>query len=211
MDCINKELDELPFLPLRPRDTMMIIVDPQECFLKTMNPDDRAGLEHRLVSLCRAARKVRVPIAVSLIGGHGTKAWPHWLDDDPDIHVCRRVTANPWDDKQLREHIAKLHLPYIVLVGFWGEISLSMMALSALREGHDVYMVLDCCPNFDKPVLANQLEYLIRNTLAPVTWRQVIFEWARHEPLILTEKLLRDMLGDNADCPELISALKAPE
>lgn len=203
-------LEDLPYMPLTPEETMVVIIDPLECFISPLSETDQQALKHKMDVLCRVAHKIGVPVVVSVLGEGKDTLWPDWLEGNSTIDLYARTVANPWDDKGLRDAIDKHRPPYLVLVGFWGEISLTMTAISALRGGHEVFLLSDCCPDLESAAVSMCLDYMIRASIAPVSWRQLIFEWARHQPLILDKELLADLLEDTAVPKHLQSALCWP-
>ncbi|MEX0298840.1 MAG: isochorismatase family protein [Kordiimonas sp.] len=190
---------------------MVIIIDPLVYFLSDLTESQQQILYHKLNTLCHVANKIGVPVVISALKETDSTARTGCFFDQEGIPLFTRAVANPWDDRALRKAVVQYDPAYLVIAGFWGEVSLNMMAMSALRDGHEVFLLMDCCPDLERPIFASQLEYMVRATIAPVTWRQVIFEWARHQPLILTEKLLSSVLEETAAKSELISALQVQD
>jgi nicotinamidase-related amidase len=62
------------------------------------------------------------------------------LDDDPPID---RTTQNAWEDSDFLEAVRAPGRLKLIACGLWTEICAAFPALDALREGHDVYPVVD--------------------------------------------------------------------
>ncbi|PCI52701.1 MAG: hypothetical protein COB36_14565 [Alphaproteobacteria bacterium] len=176
---MSQLLDDLPYMPLRPEETMVVVVDPLACFVSHLSEVDKKALSHKMDVLYGVADKISIPVAVSVLGEGTDTLWPVNLSNSRKLDLYPRTVANPWDDKGLRAAIDKHGPSYILLA--------------------------DCCPDMEKN--SRSLDYMIRAGVAPVSWRQVIFEWARHQPLILSETFLADLTRNTALPEELRTAL----
>ena len=102
-------------MPLRPGETLLLLVDPQECFISHLCEEEKAELQHKLDVLCRTAKKMNIPVITTKLGEKKSDLWPHWLKDTEKIPVYSRSTANPWDHAPLKDAL-KQHRPRIL---FW--------------------------------------------------------------------------------------------
>lgn len=190
---------------------MVLIIDPLRGLSDGLGKAEQKLLSHKIQILCSVTKKLAVPAAVSILGDTPDMVWPEALANQHTIPVYLRSTANPWDDPALRGAMEKHRPAYLVMLGFWGEISLTMGAFSAHRAGHDVYLLIDCCPGSEAPLVEGQIDRMMKSGMNPMTWKQLIFEWARYHPPLLDDQLLADLLNDEDGASELFTALQVQD
>lgn len=62
MDCIEDELDKGPYMPLRPEETLLLLVDPLPCFISALSARAQQQLSHKMEILCATAKQLDIPV-----------------------------------------------------------------------------------------------------------------------------------------------------
>jgi isochorismate hydrolase len=89
----------------------------------------------------------------------------------------------------------------LILCALWTEICMAFPALDALREGYDVYPVVDSIGGTSEEAHRAGLERVVQAGAQPVSWVALAVElqrdWAREKTvadvieIVLTERLLK--------------------
>jgi hypothetical protein len=120
------------------------------------------------------------------------------LEDYPPID---RTTLNSWEDADFLAAVRATGRRKLIACALWTEICLAFHALDALREGYDVYPVVDAIGGTSEEAHRAGLERVIQAGGQPISWVALACElqrdWAREETvadvveIVLTERLLR--------------------
>ncbi len=61
----------------------------------------------------------------------------------PDVPVIDRVIINAWDDPNFKGAVEKTGRKKLIMAGVTADVCLTFPALGAVRDGYDVYAVMD--------------------------------------------------------------------
>ena len=163
---------------------------------------DRDLLLENIVSSVKSARAFDLPIVHSTINvatGRGQPTVPELaalLEDNPPID---RTTTNAWEDADFLAAVRATGRRKLILCALWTEICMAFPALDALREGYEVYPVLDAIGGTSEEAHRAGIERVVQAGAQPVTWVPLAVElqrdWAREDTvadvieIVLTERL----------------------
>jgi nicotinamidase-related amidase len=166
-----------------------------------MDPD---LLLENIVSTVKTAEAFGVPIVHSTINVASGRQQPtvpelaELLDDYPPID---RTSLNSWEDADFLAAVRATGRRNLILCALWTEICMAFPALDALREGYDVYPVVDAIGGTSEEAHRAGLERVVQAGGHPISWVSLACElqrdWAREETvadvveIVLTERLLR--------------------
>src|SRR5574341_1235132 len=95
--------------------------------------------------LGRIATSFQVPVVLSTVyvkhGMSGTN--PELRQALPGLPEIDRTTMNSWEDPDFRAAVERTGRKKLILAGLWTEVCVAFPALDALREGYQVYVVVD--------------------------------------------------------------------
>jgi nicotinamidase-related amidase len=189
---------------LTPQNAVMVVVDYQPFQFAEVQSIDRDLLLENIVSTVKIAKLFGVPIVHSTVNvatGRGQPTVPELaelLADDPPID---RTTTNAWEDADFLAAVRATGRRKLISCALWTEICMAFHALDALREGYEVYPVVDAIGGTSVEAHRAGLERVIQAGGKPVGWVSLAAElqrdWARDETaegvgeIVLTERLLR--------------------
>jgi len=189
---------------LTPQNAAIFVVDYQPSQIAAVRSMDRDLLLENIVSTVKTAKAFGLPIIHSTINvatGRGKPTVPELaelLADDPPID---RTTTNAWEDAEFVAAVRATGRRKLIACALWTEICMTFPALDALREGYDVYPVVDAIGGTSEEAHRAGLERVIQAGGRPVGWVALAVElqrdWAREETvddvieIVLTERLLR--------------------
>src|SRR5712691_5937146 len=189
---------------LTPQNSALLLIDYQPKQLKAVRSMDHDLLMENATSTIKLARLYRVPIVhstVNVANGQGPTlpALAEQLTDDPPID---RTSMNSWEDVDFLAAVRATGGRKLILCALWTEICMAFPALDALREGYEVYPVVDAIGGTSLEAHRAAIERVVRAGGQPVSWVSFASElqrdWARSETaagvveIVLTERLLKE-------------------
>ena len=188
---------------LTPQNTVMAVVDYQPFQFAQVQSIDRELLLENIVSTVKIAKLFDVPVVHSTINvatGRGQPTVPELaelLADDPPID---RTSTNAWEDADFVAAVRETGRRKLISCGLWTEICMAFHALDALREGFEVYPVVDAIGGTSVEAHRAGLERVVQAGGVPIGWVSFAAElqrdWARAETaegvgeIVLNERLL---------------------
>jgi nicotinamidase-related amidase len=119
------------------------------------------------------------------------------LDDSPPLD---RTTVNSWEDTEFVQAVRATGRRKLVFCALWTEVCMAFTALDALREGYEVYPVVDAIGGTSLEAHRAGLERVVQAGAQPIGWVSFACElqrdWARAETvpavveIVLTDRLL---------------------
>jgi len=90
------------------------------------------------------------------------------LPNAPVIH--RPGEINAWDNKDFVEAVRKTGRKKLIVAGVSTEVCVAFVALSAAKEGFDVYAVIDASGTWNKLVQEVAVARMVQAGVTPITW-----------------------------------------
>src|SRR3954462_434001 len=170
---------------LTPANSTLVVIDYQPLQLQVMNSMDRDVLVDNVVSVARLARTYDLPIVLSTVNAaHGQgNTLPEIKAALPDTPEIDRTTMNAWEDVEFRQAVEATGRKKLIMTALWTEICLAFPTLGAMRDGFEIYPVVDAVGGTSPEAHRAGLERIVQAGARPVSWVQVICEiqrdWAR--------------------------------
>lgn len=131
---------------LTPENSALIVIDYQPVQVNSIASMDRQLLVNNIVGTAKAAVVYGLPIIHSTVNvktGLNKPPIPQLQKVLMDYPTYDRTTINSWEDIEFREAVEKTGRKKLIMTALWTEACLSFPALDALREGYEVYVVMD--------------------------------------------------------------------
>jgi nicotinamidase-related amidase len=187
---------------LTPQNAALVVIDYQPSQVQTVASMDRGLLVNNIVSVARIAKTFDLPVVLSTVNvangqGPTVPELKAVLADSPEID---RTTINSWEDVEFREGIEATGRRKLIMTALWTEVCLAFPTLDALREGFEVYPVVDAVGGTSVEAHRAGLDRIAQAGAQPVSWVSLACElqrdWARVESvpeivdIVLTTRLL---------------------
>jgi nicotinamidase-related amidase len=187
---------------LTPQNAALVVIDYQPSQIQTVTSMDRDLLLDNIVSVARLAKAFDLPIVLSTVNvangqGHTLPELRAVLSDDPEID---RTQINSWEDVEFRRAVQATGRKKLIMTALWTEVCLTFPALDALRQGFEVYPVVDAVGGTSPEAHRAGLERIIQAGAQPISWVSLACElqrdWARTATvpavvdIVLTSRLL---------------------
>jgi nicotinamidase-related amidase len=187
---------------LTPRNSALVVIDYQPLQLQVMTSMDREVLVDNIVSVARLARTYDLPVVLSTVNaadGQGNTL-PEIKAALPDTPEIDRTTMNAWEDVEFRQAVEATGRKKLIMTALWTEICLAFPTLDALRDGFEIYPVVDAVGGTSREAHSAGLERIVQAGARPISWVGLAGElqrdWARADTvgdlvdIVLTTRLL---------------------
>ena len=203
---INDE-NKAYFESLTPDNCAILLIDHQAGLFLGVHSIDQQVLKNNAVALAKAAKAMDIPTIIttsSSVGPNGPTI-PEIASLFPGQEIYDRSPINLWNDEASREAIKATGKKKLVMAAITTDVCLLFPALSALKEGYDVYAVLDASGTWsEKADLATALRLQQAGAIC-TNWISVVAELKYSEDTEYTDAVnkvfgehmgLYDFLGD---------------
>jgi nicotinamidase-related amidase len=189
---------------LTPENAAFLFIDYQPSQLAAVRSMDHELLLKNAVSTVRTIKTFGVPVVhstVNVASGQGPTL-PELADLLAEDKPLDRTTVNSWEDLEFVQAVHATGRRKLILCALWTEICMAFTALDALREGYEVYPVVDAIGGTSPEAHRAGLERVMQAGGQPVSWVSLACElqrdWARQDTvaaiveIVLTDRLLKE-------------------
>jgi len=189
---------------ITPENAAFLLIDYQPAQLAAVRSMDRDLMLKNAVSTLRTIKTFGVSVVhstVNVASGRGKPTLPELAGLLEDDKPHDRTTVNSWEDIEFVQAVHATGRRKLIICALWTEICMAFTALDALREGYEVYPVVDAIGGTSEDAHRYGLERVVQAGAQPVTWVALAVElqrdWAREETvadvieIVLTERLLK--------------------
>ena len=190
---------------LTPQNTAFLLIDYQPSQLAGVHSMDRDLLVKNAVSAVKTIKTFEIPVVHSTINvaaGRGKPTLPELADLLTDDKPLDRTTTNSWEDTEFLQAVRATGRRKLIICALWTEICMAFTALDALREGYEVYPVVDAIGGTSPEAHRAGLDRVIQAGGQPVSWVSLAVElqrdWARQDTvaaiieIVLTDRLSKE-------------------
>jgi nicotinamidase-related amidase len=190
---------------ITPKNAALVVIDYQPSQFGTVRSMDRDVLLKNIVSTVKLAKTFGLPIVHSTVNVSSGQQQPtvpelaELLADNPPID---RTGVNSWEDAEFVAAVRASGRRKLIFCALWTEVCMAFAALDALREGYEVYPVVDAIGGTSVEAHRAGIERVVRAGAVPSTWVSVACElqrdWNRLETvpqiveIVLNDRLLRE-------------------
>jgi len=187
---------------LTPENAAFLIIDYQPAQIGAVHSMDRALLLKNAVSTVRLIKTFGVPIVHSTVNvatGRGQPTLPELAGLLADDKPLDRTTVNAWEDIEVLQAVHATGRRKLILCALWTEICMAFTALDALREGYEVYPVVDAIGGTSPEAHRAGLDRVMQAGAQPIGWVSLAGElqrdWARDPAAATYEIVIGDRLS----------------
>ena len=197
--------DQLGDHLLTPKNAALLVIDYQPSQVAAVRSMDRDLLLKNMVSTAKIAKLFGLPIVHSTINvktGRGQPTLPPLAEVLAGDAPIDRTSTNAWEDSNFLDAVRATGRRKLIICALWTEICMAFPALDAMREGYEVYPVVDAIGGTSVEAHNAGLQRVVQAGAKPTSWVALAVElqrdWARLETVqevvqvVLTERLLKE-------------------
>ena len=190
---------------ITPENAALLVIDYQPSQVASVRSMDHQLLLKNVVSTVKTAKAFGLPIVhstISVASGRQKPTVPELAELLKGNVPIDRTSINSWEDADFVAAVRSTGRRKLILCALWTEVCMAFPALDALREGFEVYPVVDAIGGTSVEAHRAGLERVTLAGAQPVSWVALACElqrdWARLETvpqviqIVLTERLLQE-------------------
>ena len=190
---------------ITPQNSVFLLIDWQPTQISTVRSMDPDLLLKNAVSTVRTVKAYGVPVVhstVNVASGQQQPTVPELAELVQDDAPIDRTTMNSWEDIEFVDAVRATGRRKLIFCALWTEICMAFTALDALRDGYDVYPVVDAIGGTSPEAHRAGLERTVQAGAQPISWVSLAGElqrdWGRLETvpalveIVLTDRLLKE-------------------
>jgi nicotinamidase-related amidase len=186
---------------LSPKNAALLIIDYQPVQVTSVASMDRRAMVENAVAAARAAKLFGVPVVLSTVnvkqGGDPTVDKLKAVL--PDAEEIDRTTINAWEDVEFVRAVKATGRKKLIMAALWTEACLTFPTLDALKEGFEVYPIVDAVGGTSVEAHRAGLDRVVRAGAQPTSVVQLLCElqrdWARKDTSDGFAEIAFGMLG----------------
>jgi nicotinamidase-related amidase len=174
--------DQLKDQLLTPKNAALVIIDYQPIQVSSILSMDRRMLVENIVRVAKIGKAYGLPIIVSTVNvktGVNKPTIPELQEVLAGIEQLDRTTINAWEDVEFTAAVRATGRKKLIMTALWTEACLTFPSLDALREGYDVYPVVDAVGGTSIEAHRAGLDRILQAGGRPTSWVQLICELQR--------------------------------
>src|SRR5689334_11386863 len=190
---------------LTPQNAAFLLIDYQPQQLTAVRSMDRDLLVKNAVSTVRLIKTFGVPVVHSTVNvatGREQPTLPELADLLSGDKPLDRTTINSWEDVEFVQAVHATGRRKLIFCALWTEMCMAFAALDALREGYEVYPVVDAIGGTSLEAHRAGVQRVVQAGGVAIGWVSLACElqrdWNRLETvpqiveIVLTDRLLKE-------------------
>ena len=185
---------------LTPHNAVLALIDYQPEQYAGVASVGHGELLAHVTMLGRIATSFELPVVLSTVyvrhGMSGTN--PELREALPGVPEIDRTTMNSWEDPEFRGAVERTGRKKLVIAGLWTEVCVAFPTLDALREGYEVFVVVDAIGGVSRVAHEAAMQRMIQAGARPISVLGLACElqrdWGRPEANRL-RAIMREYFG----------------
>lgn len=131
---------------LTPQNAAFVLIDYQPIQISSIESMDKTRLVSNITVLSKMVKAYGLPLVVSTVNvetGLNKPMLRPLREVFDGIELFDRTTINAWEDREVREAIIATGRKKLIICALWTEACLTYPALDAIKEGYEVYTIVD--------------------------------------------------------------------
>jgi nicotinamidase-related amidase len=197
--------DQLSDHLITPQNAALLLIDYQPAQVASVRSMDHELLVKNAVSTVRTVKAFGVPVVhstVNVSSGQQQPTIPELAGLLADDKPLDRTSVNSWEDVEFLAAVRATGRRKLIFCALWTEVCMAFTALDALRDGYEVYPVVDAIGGTSPEAHRAGLKRVIQAGGQPVGWVSLACElqrdWARQDTvaevvqIVLTDRLRKE-------------------
>jgi nicotinamidase-related amidase len=182
---------------ITPKNSTLILIDYQPSQVASILSTDRRTMVANVVAVARLAKVYGLPIVLSTVNVKNLGSPPTigpLAEVLAGIEAFDRTSINAWEDQEFVTAVKAAGRKKLIMAALWTEACLTFPALDALREGYEVYPVVDAVGGTSVEAHRAGLERIVQAGAQPTSVAQLACELQRDWTRTATVKAATEIL-----------------
>ncbi|WP_313812488.1 isochorismatase family protein [Glutamicibacter sp.] len=180
---------------LTPENSAIVFIDFQPGQYATVGSASAEEINLGAITLAKLAHAYRVPTILSTVAvdmGVNESTIGAITDELPGVEEIDRTGVNSWEDADFHAAVEATGRKKIIMAGLWTEVCLAFPTLDMLKEGYEIYPVIDAVGGVSPVTHETAIQRMVQAGAQPIT------------SLALGCEFMRNWARDDADLYRVI-------
>jgi nicotinamidase-related amidase len=167
---------------ITPENAALLVIDYQPTQINSIKSRDHDELTKNIVMTAKLARAFDLPVVLSTVNVATTlnqETVPPLKEVLAGLPSYDRTTINAWEDREFVEAVKATGRKKLLIAALWTEACLTFPALDALREGYEVYPIVDAVAGTSQEAHDAALRRVEQAGAQPISFAQLACELQR--------------------------------
>ncbi len=182
---------------ITPQNAALLIIDYQPVQVSSIASRPKRELVQNIVAVARIAKLFDLPTVLSTVNVRTGINQPtiHQITEVlPNVEPIDRTTINAWEDTDFLRAVKATGRKKLLIAALWTEACLAFPTLDAMRDGYEVYPIIDAVGGTSPEAHDMAIRRIIQAGAKPTSWVQLICELQRDWQRKDTAKSFADIL-----------------
>jgi nicotinamidase-related amidase len=165
---------------LTPSNSVLLLVDYQPAMFKGVGSGNRTAIKNSAVAAAKAASILSVPTVLTSIHPEGNGEFIEEIAGlFPKLEVISRKVPSfdALEEETVLAAVKAIGHKKLVVSGLWTSMCFAFTALHGLREGMDVYGLIDAAGDSTYGAHKYGIKRMLQVGVIPITWETITSEW----------------------------------
>ena len=161
-------------------NSVLVLVDYQPTMIKSIASGDKTTIKKAAVLAAKAANILDVPVVLSSINPKSNgDVFPEIRELFPEQEIfARKVPSfDAFEDQSTYDAVKKTNKNKLVISGLWTSMCFTYTALHAVKEGYDVYGLIDAAGDSTIDAHNYGVKRMLQAGVIPITLESLVSEW----------------------------------
>ncbi|MFZ0004462.1 MAG: isochorismatase family protein [Methanoregula sp.] len=165
---------------LTDKNSMLVLVDYQSTMFKGVASGDKTVIRNAAFCAAKAASILSIPVVLSAINPSSngdfmpeiTRLFP-----GQEVYSRKVLGFDAFEDEMTRNAAKKANRKKMVISGLWTSMCFAYTTLHALKEGYEVYGLMDAAGDSTHDAHEFGIKRMIQAGVIPITVESLVSEW----------------------------------
>ncbi len=165
---------------LSDKNSVLVLVDYQPSMFKSVSSGDKTIIKNAAICAAKAASILEVPVVLSSINPKSlgefipeiTKLFPK-----QEVFIRKIPSFDAFEDERTWSAVKKTGRKKLVISGLWTSMCFAYTALHALKEGYEVYGLMDAAGDSTSDAHKYGIKRMLQAEVIPITVESLVSEW----------------------------------
>ena len=165
---------------LTDKNSMLVLVDYQSAMFKGVASGDKTIIRNAAYCAAKAASILSIPVVLSAINpAMNGDFMPEITTLFPGQEAYSRkiLSFDAFEDERTLNAAKKANRKKMVISGLWTSMCFAYTAFHALREGYEVYGLVDAAGDSTKDAHTFGIRRMLQAGVIPITVESLVSEW----------------------------------
>jgi nicotinamidase-related amidase len=167
---------------LTPENAALVIIDYQPIQVSSLVGVDKRTIIANITTVAKTAKLFGLPVVISTVNVSNGRNKPtiHQITEVfPDVKQIDRTSMNSWEDTDFVAAVKATGRKKLIMTALWTEVCLTFPSLDAMKEGYEVYPVVDAVGGTSLEAHRAGLERIVQAGGHPIGWVSLLCELQR--------------------------------